>query len=343
MFTIALKNISFFRKRFILMSAVLALMVFMICSLTGLTAGLFQQNTSKILNNSHKSIVLNIPKNNLDKNLNNSILNNNDINILKKHDINDFVGLSTLNIQNDNAKTSTTVFGSNADDSIKDHEIVLSQQIADDLKVNVNDSVKILGHSFTVKKIDKNLYYSHTPVVDVSLVSWQDLQKSLGQEDVKANFAWTDKDNIHDGDYRIVSKIASIPYIGSARSEIGSLAMMIGLLIIVSTLVIGAFFIIWTNQRQKDLSIMKALGGTNKKLSQQILYESLITIITGIIIGLLMTEFLTIIMTNSSTIPFNNNFFILFVPTILIFITSVLGSLLSLFTVIKTDPISILK
>ncbi|RRD34942.1 ABC transporter permease, partial [Leucobacter sp. OH2974_COT-288] len=54
--------------------------------------------------------------------------------------------------------------------------------------------------------------------------------------------------------------LMSLLALESFKSEIGSLGMMIGMLVVIATLVIGVFFLVWSMQRQRDIAVLKALG-----------------------------------------------------------------------------------
>jgi hypothetical protein len=61
--------------------------------------------------------------------------------------------------------------------------------------------------------------------------------------------------------------LQSLTALGSFRSEIGSLLLlMVAMLFGISALVVGAFFTVWSIQRQLDVAVLKALGASNRML-----------------------------------------------------------------------------
>jgi putative ABC transport system permease protein len=57
-------------------------------------------------------------------------------------------------------------------------------------------------------------------------------------------------------------------------------------LIIISAVVIGAFFTIWTIQRTQEIGLVKALGASNWYLLKDSLGQALLLLVTGTLIGL---------------------------------------------------------
>ncbi len=53
------------------------------------------------------------------------------------------------------------------------------------------------------------------------------------------------------------------------------------MLMIVSALVVGAFFTVWTIQRGQDLAVLKAVGASTRYLLQDALGQSSIVLVLG--------------------------------------------------------------
>src|SRR5699024_4800410 len=66
------------------------------------------------------------------------------------------------------------------------------------------------------------------------------------------------------------------------RSEVGSLLLMVALLFGIAALVIGAFFTVWTMQRQGDVAVLKALGASTGSLVRDALGQALVVLVVGI-------------------------------------------------------------
>ncbi|WP_342355606.1 ABC transporter permease [Corynebacterium zhongnanshanii] len=76
---------------------------------------------------------------------------------------------------------------------------------------------------------------------------------------------------------------------GSYQGEQSSLSLMITLLYVISALVLGAFFAVWTIQRLRGVAITAALGGSRPVIMVDALGQALVVLALGIVIGTLVT------------------------------------------------------
>jgi len=72
-------------------------------------------------------------------------------------------------------------------------------------------------------------------------------------------------------------------------SEVQSVQMIQSLLFVITAVVIGAFFSIWTIQRTKEIGLIKALGASNVYVLKDALGQALLLIVVGTLVGLLGT------------------------------------------------------
>lgn len=70
------------------------------------------------------------------------------------------------------------------------------------------------------------------------------------------------------------------------KEEIFSVGMIQWFLVIISAVVIGAFFTIWTIQRTKEIGLVKALGASNAYLMRDALGQALILMLLGTGVGM---------------------------------------------------------
>src|SRR5699024_1868349 len=78
---------------------------------------------------------------------------------------------------------------------------------------------------------------------------------------------------------------ASASYTGEQRS----LNLMINLLYVISALVLGAFFMVWTIQRLRGVAISSALGASRRVLITDSLGQAVVVLAVGILGGLAVT------------------------------------------------------
>src|SRR5699024_2034624 len=78
----------------------------------------------------------------------------------------------------------------------------------------------------------------------------------------------------------------SVQALPSFSSENGSLQLMRGLLLVISALVIGAFFTVWTVQRSGEIAVLKAVGASTGYLLRDALGQALVLLVLGTAVSL---------------------------------------------------------
>ncbi len=120
--------------------------------------------------------------------------------------------------------------------------------------------------------------------------------------------------------------------------EVHSVQMIQAFLIIISAVVMGAFFSVWTIQRTKEIGLVKALGASNAYLLRDSLGQVLLLMITAAAIGTLAAIQVGRTL-EASSFPF------MLVPetvtasAVMLVIAGLIGSALSLRLILKIDPI----
>ncbi|KQQ08369.1 ABC transporter permease [Rathayibacter sp. Leaf296] len=222
--------------------------------------------------------------------------------------------------------------------------IVLTASAARSLDAAVGDSVEIAGTSFRVSAVTGDGWYSHTPVVRVASGDWQALSSALGSPAyatvlaVRGSPDWaaasTTTGTVAD------TILSSLPAIGSFRSEIGSLLLMVGMLFGIAALVVGAFFTVWTLQRSGDIAVLKALGASTGSLLLDALGQALVVLIVGTGAGMLAV--LALAAVTGSALPFLLSPLTTLVPAGLMIVLGLLGAAAALRAVVSTDPLTAL-
>src|SRR5699024_2015273 len=77
----------------------------------------------------------------------------------------------------------------------------------------------------------------------------------------------------------------SVQALASFSSENGSLQLMRGLLLVISALVIGAFFTVWTVQRTPEIAVLKAVGASTGYLVKDAVGQALVLLVLGTGLG----------------------------------------------------------
>lgn len=121
----------------------------------------------------------------------------------------------------------------------------------------------------------------------------------------------------------------------SYKGEQSSLNLMIVLLYVISALVLGAFFTVWTMQRLRGVAITVALGGTRSNILTDAVGQALVVLIVGIAAGTLMTVGVGGFLDG---IPMEVTANTTLVPAGMLLAAGLLGAGLSIIPVMKVDP-----
>lgn len=227
-------------------------------------------------------------------------------------------------------------------------EIVLSTRIADALHAAVDDSLTISGQTFRVSAISQDAQFSHTGVVWVPITDWRSVVAS--QTAQQAPYATALLARGGDVDAGALDQKAgtsssglllSLLNIESFKSEIGSLAMMLGMLLGISALVVGAFFTVWTIQRTKDIAVLKALGAATSSLVRDALGQALVILVVGVGVGMALVAAIGAIM--PASVPFVVGPLTTLLPAIAMIVLGLLGAAFALRSVVRTDPLTALN
>lgn len=115
-----------------------------------------------------------------------------------------------------------------------------------------------------------------------------------------------------------------------------SLNLMIGMLYLVSMLVVGAFFIVWTLQRLHTVAVSSALGASRKILILQSFIQAVIVTGLGVIVGAGGTILLISLI--GEALPSVISVKTILLPSLLVSFAALIGATLSLVPILKVDP-----
>ncbi|MFC4149760.1 ABC transporter permease [Micromonospora mangrovi] len=351
---VAWRDLKFARGRFALMGSVIVLITLLVGLLSGLTAGLGQQNVSAITGLPVDRIAFGAGG---ELSYANSTVTRQQWQrwattpgVRRAEPL----GITTTRATAGTRSTAVSAFGvrpgstlAPAGNRIDDHAAVLSGTAADHLGVGVGDTVTLAGQRLTVAAVRGDASFSHTPVVWTSLTRWQQLTPGRTDPDTATVIAL---DTTGDADVRgtdrtvgtrTVDRDDSLAAVGSYRSENGSLQLMRGFLFAISALVIGAFFTVWTIQRGGDVAVLKALGASTGTLLTDALGQALVLLVGGTLIGTGLAAGLGAVVAGSA-VPFLLTAGTVGVPAAVMVAVGVLGAALSIRRITSVDPLTAL-
>ena len=107
-----------------------------------------------------------------------------------------------------------------------------------------------------------------------------------------------------------------------------------------SALVVGAFFTVWSIQRQPDVAILKALGASNPMLVRDALGQAVLVLVAGVGVGIILTALLGAVA--GTVLPFVLSPLTTLVPAAAMIVLGLAGAAFALRSVTTTDPLTAL-
>jgi putative ABC transport system permease protein len=301
---VAWRDLKVAKGRFTLITAVVALITVLVTFLSGLTGGLVEQNISAVTSLNADRIVFAVPDGEPATYADSSVTKSQAAAWADQDGVAsvDPLGISTAKIAVGDKQQTVTLFGGGPSaDAAKTPcpgHVALTSDTAEALDVEVGDHVRLGGESFVVDSAEGHSWYSHLPVVQLDLGDWQDVSARPGDPAPYATVLAVSGDGT---DYAAADSAAetsstsvlrSLTALGSFKSEIGSLLLMVAMLFGISALVVGAFFTVWSIQRQPDVAVLKALGATNRMLTRDALGQAGVLLLVGVGAGIGVTALL---------------------------------------------------
>ncbi|MFI9645114.1 ABC transporter permease [Streptomyces sp. NPDC052040] len=340
---VAWRDLRFAKGRFALVGAVVVLLTLLVGLLSGLTAGLARENTSAVLGLPADHLAFAAPPGGRPVSFTDSSLPPATWHtwaarpgVVSAQPL----GIRTLQAGAGDRTAAVTVFAvppgaGIAPDGVGPGRVVLSEKAAADLGARTGDRVRVGGAEQRVAAVAGRASYSHTPVV------WAD----LGGARATVVALRTRGADLAAGDRaagtRTLATRDALTAIGSYQAENGSLQLMRGFLFVISALVTGAFFTVWTIQRSPDVAVLKALGAPTSALLRDALGQALVVLTGGTLLGAGLAA-LTGALLSGGDVPF-----VLDVPTLLgpsgvMIALGALGAALSVRRITTVDPLTAL-
>ncbi|MEU6998152.1 FtsX-like permease family protein [Nonomuraea sp. NPDC046570] len=350
---VALRDLRFAKGRFALMGAVVLLITLLVTMLSGLTAGLAQENISAVENLPADHIVFATEK----PSFSDSRIAEKTWEAWRKEPgvAAEPIGVSMGRLTSgDDRSASAALFGvrpggepAKASGGVPDTgTVVLSAALAEESGLAAGAKARISGRDFTVAVSGVSASYSHTPVAWISIGDWQSIaqQGETGTVATVLALRTSGDPALAAADERFGTTtvpLADAPAaIGSYSSENGSLQLMRGFLFAISALVIGAFFTVWTIQRRGDVAVLKALGASTAYLLRDALAQAVIVLLLGAGIGGAIGAALGALA--EGTVPFVLSAATTVVPVAVMILLGATGAALAIRKITSVDPLTAL-
>ncbi|PRZ02480.1 putative ABC transport system permease protein [Isoptericola sp. CG 20/1183] len=365
---VALRDLQHARGRFVLMSVVIVLITFLVTFLASLTAGLARESTSAVTDLPADHIAFSMPAEDDAPEFTASRVEADqwdawaDVEGVESADP---LGVATTRAETDGTTASVTALGvdegtnlvpgsdGEGDDGeagdVEPGTVVLTPEAAGALDAQTGDIVTLGGTALTVAAtVEADQSFSHTPVVWTSLDDWQDIgargsaTAGGGADPVATVVALTTTD---DADLAAADDALGTTTVttSDARSAVSSFAgentsltTMQAFLLVISALVVGAFFTVWTISRSGDIAVLKALGGSTGYLLRDALGQAAVLLVGGVAVGTglsvaaatLLPDAVPVVVTTATTL----------VPAAGLILLGLVGAGVSVARITRIDP-----
>lgn len=334
------------KLKFGLIIGVLTMISYLLFLLSGLANGLINMNKEGIDKWQADAIVLNKDAN---QTVQQSVFNKKDIeNKYKKQVILKQTGEI---VSNGHQKDNILVFGVEKSSFLvpslieghkatKDNEVLADEtlknkgfKIGDTLSLSQSDEkLHIVGFTESAK-------YNASPVIFTNDATIAKINPRLTGDKINAvvvrDSNWKDKKL--NQELEAVSINDFIENLPGYKPQNLTLNFMISFLFVISATVIGIFLYVMTLQKISLFGILKAQGFTNGYLANVVISQTLILALFGTAFGLLLTGVTGAFLPDA--VPVKFDVLTLLVFAIVLMIVSVLGSLFSILTIRKIDPL----
>lgn len=338
---VAWRDLRFAKGRFALMGTVVVLITLLVGLLSGLTAGLAEENTSAVEGLPADHLAFAAPPGGRSVSFTGSSLAPAAVDRwAARVPYAEPVAISTVDSSAGDRTAAVSVFAVRpvsgiAPPGVAPGRAVLSVEAASELGVGAGDRVRLGSASWTVAAVSGSASYSHTPVV---WTAWDGGRATVialrvhGADTAAADRAAGTK---------TLGKADALTAIGSFQAENGSLGLMRAFLFVISALVVGAFFTVWTIQRSGDIAVLKALGASTRYLLRDALGQAVVLLAAGTLLGAALAG-LAGALVRGGSVPFVLDLSTLAAPAAVMTVLGMLGAGLAVRRITAVDPLTAL-
>lgn len=356
---VAWRDLRFAKGRFALMGSVVLLITLLVGLLSGLTAGLARENVSAVTGLPAGHLAFAAPAGDQGVSFTNSQVPEKAWRAWRAQPgvkSAEPLGIRTTNAAAGGRTAAVSVFGVDPagplaprGSGLAQGQVVLTEKAAKELGgLTAGGKLKIGPLELTVAAVSGTAAYSHTPVVWMDLNDWQRIGNPGTSIDTLATVIALDTTTSADlaaGDAAAATKARTVDEalgaIGSYQAENGSLQLMRGFLFVISALVIGAFFTVWTIQRSGDIAVLKALGASTPYLLKDALGQAVVMLAIGTGLGTALASGFGALISGGD-VPFVLDAATVLVPAAIMIVLGALGAALSIRRITAVDPLTAL-
>lgn len=349
---LAINEIMKEKSRFVLITAVIVLVSYLVFFLTALAYGLASSYTDALDKWNASGIILNKAANDT---IGRSLLVEADYGDLLGNDVAPLgVGLATVEADD---PTDVSLFGINAD-SFLQPELTEGRAIASAGEVVVSDKLKNAGVqlgdtiqlqasevSYTVVGFIDKATFQAAPVVYMTMDAWRtaasDVAGMASMRDdttVSALVTRGDEKPAYTSDKTTWQTMRDFGFtLPGYQPQVLTFSLMIGFLIAIAAFVLAIFIYILTMQKKSIFGVLKAEGVPSSYIGWSVMVQTVVLLLAGLVVGMalaLLTGWLL-----ASKVPFAVNGLFFAGITLLFLLCAVIGGIISVRSVAKIDPV----
>lgn len=340
------------KSRFILITAVIVLVGYLVFFLTALAYGLATSYTAALDKWDASGIVL---RENANNNIGRSLLFESDYKDILSDDVAP-LGVGAATVELDQAE-DVSLFGINTD-SFLSPEVASGRQISNAQEVVVSDELEKAGvqlgdrielqgteMGYEVVGFVEKATFQTAPVVYMSLDDWRvavsEVSGMLGMRDdttisaVVTRGAETENFSSDTKSWQPLQDfIFALP---GYQAQVLTFSLMIGFLIGIAAFVLAIFIYILTMQKKNIFGVLKAEGVSNGYIGWSVMAQVAILSVLGLAVGMALAVVTGVLL--GAKVPFMINPIFFVGITALFLVCATLGGIVSVRSVTKIDPV----
>ena len=230
-----------------------------------------------------------------------------------------------------------------ASDALREPGLVLSEELRD-TGITEGDMVTIVGPQISLPVVGFTYAgsYGHVPIAFTSLSTWAGLvYGDEGRHQFSAiavrDPGGADLDAIAQASQtEVMSKTAAFEGSPGYPAETATMTLIRAFLILISALVVGAFFTVWTVQRTAQIGLMKALGASTRYVIRDSVGQLAIVVVAATAAGIGAAALLGLAV--GSNVPFRLTVPALVTTGVILVAAGLIGSVVALRRIDAVDP-----
>ncbi|PTE46539.1 peptide ABC transporter permease [Staphylococcus epidermidis] len=334
------------KLKFGLIIGILVLISYLLFLLSGLANGLINMNTEGIKKWKADAIVLNKDAN---QTVQQSVITTSDVKGAFKKE----APLKQMGViaSKGNSEENAILFGVTSNSFLipkikegkkfnKDNEVVIDQSLKDKgFKVNDIINLSQSDEKLHIVGVSESAKYNASPVIFTNNKTMEKINPALSSDKTNSvvvkDSHWNDKKV--NSDLEVIGIDDFVENLPGYKPQNLTMNFMITFLFVISATVIGVFLYVITLQKKSLFGVLKAQGFMNGFLMKMVLAQTFILALIGSLIGLILTLLTSLILPKAVPIQFDVVTLIIF--GIVLILISLVGSLFSVLSIRKIDPL----